>query len=357
MAGFAVESWENHITFDPACGAADLLLPIAKRLDVKQTVSATLCSWNKRIFGCDLSHEFIEAARLRLMLLAVSRGAALDGAPPELARLLSNLMVADGLSESEPYSACTRIVMNPPYGRVPSGVRSWKEGAVTAAALFVERAAELSSPGTEIGALLPEVLRTGTSYKHWRNHVKCFVDQSEPQSIGQFSAHADVDVFIQHFIRRNVATKLEPGCDISEPKSTVGSYFSVAVGAVVPHRDPVEGPKLAFLHPKNAPLWGEVKRINETRRFNGRTFTPPFVVVRRTSRPGDRHRAVGTLILGTRKVAVENHLLVLSPNDGAVETCHSLMRVLRGKQTDEFLDLAMRCRHLTTSSVASVPWS
>lgn len=357
VSRFSVESWENEITFDPACGAADLLLPIAKRLAVKPTVSETLFSWNKRIFGCDLSHEFIEAAQLRLMLLAVNRGAALDGPPSELARLVSNLTVGDGLSNCETYSACTCIVMNPPYGRVPSGIKLWKEGAVTAAALFLERAAEFSSPGTQIGALLPEVLRTGTSYRHWRNHIRRFVDQAEPESIGQFSARADVDVFIQHFTRRTVAPSLETTCEVSNRQPTVGDYFRVAVGAVVPHRDPVEGPNLAFLHPRNAPLWGEVRRISETRQFNGRIFTPPFVVVRRTSRPGDRHRAAGTLILGSRKVAVENHLLVLTPQDGTVETCRSLMRVLRERQTDESLNLIMRCRHLTTSSVASVPWT
>jgi SAM-dependent methyltransferase len=354
VAGFRVQSWEKEAVFDPACGAGDLLLPIARELAVGTTVSATLQSWNNRLFGCDLSHEFIEAARYRLMLTAVSRGAILDAPLSQLAKLLTNLTVADGLSATDNYVGSSCIIMNPPYGRVASGTKSWKEGMVTAAALFLERAAQLSSPGTRIAALLPEVLRTGTSYRHWRKHIAGFVDQAKPQSIGQFSAHADVDVFIQHFIKRN-ARVANPISTVPEQR-TIGDFFTVAVGAVVPHRDPVEGPRLAFLHPKNAPIWSEMRRISETRKFDGRSFTPPFVVVRRTSRPGDRHRASATLVLGARKVAVENHLLVLSPKDETVESCRSLIQVLRGKDTDTFLDEVMRCRHLTTSSVASVPW-
>jgi hypothetical protein len=353
----SVQSWEDATTFDPACGAGDLLLQIAKKLPIKETVSSTLRVWNDRILGCDLSLEFVEAAQLRIILLAINRGAQLDGAPTDLMKLLTNLVVADGLAESEAYKMSSCIIMNPPYGRVPSGTRSWREGMVTAAALFMDRAAQLSAPGAQIAALLPEVLRTGTSYRHWREHIGRLVDQAKSQSIGQFSAHADVDVFIQHFTKRNVHADISLIPEAIAARPTVGSHFSVSVGSVVPHRDPKKGPTFAFLHPKNAPVWGEVKRISETRNFNGRTFTPPFVVVRRTSRPGDRHRALATLVLGARDVAVENHLLVLTPKDRSVEMCRSLLGVLREPQTDAFLDEIMRCRHLTTSSVASVPWT
>lgn len=357
VEGFDVRSWDEQIAFDPACGAGDLLLRVAERLTVGETVSATLEAWNQRLFGCDLSREFVEAARLRILLLAVRRGALLDGPPSELAMLLSNLVVADGLSLSDEYRKSSCIVMNPPYGRVESGTRSWKEGMVTAAALFLDRAAQLSMPGTQIGALLPEVLRTGTNYRHWRNHIDGFVDHTNPQSIGQFSAHADVHVFIQHFTRRGEECAGPRAARVSKKKQTVGTHFTVAVGSVVPHRDAISGPRLAFLHPKNAPLWGEVKKIRETRQFDGRSFAPPFVVVRRTSRPGDRHRASATLVSGARRVAVENHLLVLTPRDGGIEMCRSLMGILRDNRTDTFLDEIMRCRHLTTSSVASVPWT
>ena len=139
-------------------------------------------------------------------------------------------------------------------------------------------------------------------------------------------------------------------------KQTVGDKFIVSVGAVVPHRDKKKGPEFAYLHAGNTQAWSEIQRIAEKRKFDRRTFTPPFVVVRRTSRPGDNHRAVATLVLGSRQVAVENHLLVLSPRRGGVALCRALVKLLRSSETTEFLNGTMRCRHLTTASVSSLPW-
>ncbi len=246
--------------------------------------------------------------------------------------------------------------MNPPYGRVVSSVKRWREGSVTSAALFVERAAELCAPETQIAALLPEVLRTGSSYKQWRTHIGKFAARGRSQSIGLFSNHADVDVFIQYFRKRGA---LIPSAAAPRKKSpeTVADHFLVAVGAVIPHRHPPAGPEFAYLHARNAIPWGEICRISETRMFKGRTFTPPFVLVRRTSRPGDTHRAIATLVLGKRRVAVENHLIAVLPKRGSVEICRALMRILRSPDTDAWFDLNMRCRHLTTGSVSSLPWT
>jgi hypothetical protein len=130
----------------------------------------------------------------------------------------------------------------------------------------------------------------------------------------------------------------------------------VNVGAVVPHRHPRTGNEYAYLHAGNATAWGQISRIGERRKFSGRTFVPPFVAVRRTSRPGDPYRAVATLILGERRVAVENHLLVLTPRRGSIPLCVELIKVLKLAATTSFLDRRMRCRHLTVSSVSSVPW-
>jgi hypothetical protein len=361
LEAFSINSWANAKVFDPTCGAGDLLLPFARQLPLKRTVSVTLKFWNNRISGCDISPEFIEAARLRIILLAVTRGSRLDDSSVNLAPLLSNVFVADGLSVSDPYSKSSYIVMNPPYGRVDSGNQTWREGAVTAAALFVERAARLSSPGTQIAALLPEVLRTGSSYENWRSHIRGFVTQGTTNSIGLFSDHADVDVFVQRYIKQDHHVKMNKRVsDIAtQPTNlhqTLGDNFVVTVGAVVPYRDLRTGRRLAYLHPKNAPAWGEIRRVNETRKFKGRTFIPPFVVVRRTSRPGDRHRATASLVLGKRKVAVENHLIVIIPKHGGNKICQAAMRLLRLPTTDAFLDRVMRCRHLTTGSVSSIPW-
>ncbi len=366
------QSGENFRFFDPACGAADLLLPIAARLPVARTVSSTLRAWNEKIAGCDVSAEFIEAGKLRLILLAANRGAVVDGGVDGLTCLLDKLVVSDGLTATDQYRTCTHIVMNPPYGRIPGTVRPWRLGSTSAAALFLERASELSAAGTQIVALLPEVLRTGASYKSWREHIFARVTTNRPISIGRFSPKADVDVFIQRFVRRNddkPREKTAPKKSVIQPQvkgipttreagdNNVGSKFAVAVGTVVPFRHRKCGKEYAYLHAGNALPWAEISRINEVRKFTGRVFRPPFVVVRRTSRPGDKYRAVATLVLGKRLVAVENHLLVLTPRRGASSICRILVRLFKQASTNARLDQAMRCRHLTVGSVSTLPWA
>ena len=358
LAGtFGPTDWSKAVVFDPACGAGDLLLPIAAELPCQRTVSATLRFWDLRLRGCDLSKEFIEAARLRLLLLSVERGAILDDDPEKLGAILGNLRVLDGLAQTAAYQDCTHVIMNPPFGRVPSGNHGWREGSITAAALFLERAARCSHPGTRIAALLPEVLRSGSSYAGWRTHVDQFVENSRPRSIGRFSRRANVDVFLQLFTRR-ATYPIRPVSKLSRSsEGTIGAKFQVAVGAVVPHRDPQQGPVRRFLHAGNAKPWAAITRISERRKFEGRVFLPPFVVVRRTSCSGEAHRAVASLVLGKGLVAVENHLLVLLPKRGGVALCKRLMAVLSRQSTSETLDKEMRCRHLTTSSVSTLPWA
>lgn len=346
---------KDAMVFDPACGAADLLLPIAGRLSVRRTVSSTLEYWNERLSGCDLSAEFIQAARLRMVLLALRKGAVLDDTPDALADVMSNLLVADGLSVSTKYEVSSHIIMNPPYSRLQSERRPWRDGTITAAALFVERAARLSAPGAQIVAVLPEVLRGGSSYANWRRHIDQYVLRARPLRVGLFSDHADVDVFIQRLTRRLRQKPRSPRANTDHHRC-LGSHFIVSVGAVVPHRHSKTGPAVAYLHVGNTSPWVAIRRIDESRRFRGRLFTPPFVVIRRTSRPGDSYRATGSLVLGKRPVAVENHLIVLAPRRGGASICRTLIRLLRLPRTNAFLNRTMRCRHLTTASVASLPW-
>ena len=65
---------------------------------------------------------------------------------------------------------------------------------------------------------------------------------------------------------------------------------------------------------------------------------------------------VATLVLGSRSVAIENHLVVFLPRDGTVESCRQLMLRLRSSRTDAWLNARLRCRHLTTSALAEMPW-
>jgi hypothetical protein len=144
---------------------------------------------------------------------------------------------------------------------------------------------------------------------------------------------------------------------IAKPSNvTLASRFSVSVGSVVPHRDPEVGTSLPYIHARILPLHGDWRSASETRRFSGSTVPPPFVVVRRTSAPNQRRRLTATLILGTQTVAVENHLLVLRPLDGRVGTCRELLRLLRRTTSTEWINLRIRCRHLTVEALRELPW-
>ena len=75
----------------------------------------------------------------------------------------------------------------------------------------------------------------------------------------------------------------------------LSDLFEVWVGPVVDFRDANKGPWRPYVVAKSLPMWCEVPTVGRRRRFNKRVFTPPFVVVRRMSRPGDTHRVVATL--------------------------------------------------------------
>jgi hypothetical protein len=129
------------------------------------------------------------------------------------------------------------------------------------------------------------------------------------------------------------------------------------VGPVVPFRlAKGEGKESAFLHAKALPRWKRVSRIAETCEFKGTLYKAPFVVVRRTSRPEDEHRAVATLITAPQEIAVENHLLICVPKSGKIQDCKALIKRLKRQKTSRFLNKRIRCRHLTVSAVKEVPW-
>ena len=96
--------------------------------------------------------------------------------------------------------------------------------------------------------------------------------------------------------------------------------------------------------------------LTNNRKYTGRTFQPPFVVVRRTSRPDDKFRAVATVIVGHELVAVENHLMVLLPKDNKLSSCKKLLSVLKSEETNKWLNERIRCRHLTVNALKNVPW-
>jgi hypothetical protein len=137
---------------------------------------------------------------------------------------------------------------------------------------------------------------------------------------------------------------------------SVGQYFKVSVGPVVPHRDPKVGEEYAYLTARQL-SGSDTYNANEgpTIRYAGTTFQPPFVVVRRTSRPGNG-RVITTLVTGQRNVALENHLIVMKPISNSMKLCRELVDVLSNVRTTQWLDERIRCRHLTVSIMRELPW-
>lgn len=345
---------EEAVYYDPACGMGDLLLAVARTLPLGRGIRETIRRWGSQLAGTDLHVEFIEGAKTRLFLLAMARHELQPAASLTLRSTDFPLIrVGDALKEKGLYSRATCVVMNPPYGkRALRTSCEWGSGKVTSAATFVAHAVESCRPGTQVLAILPEVLRSGTFSSAWRAFVsdRTAIEWIEPWEL--FDETADVHVF---GVKLRLLGESEERCTWPIPRATsgprLGDHFSVSVGPVVPHRHAKVGPSHPYIHPRCVPAWSTVKEFPESRRFEGRLFTPPFVVVRRTSRPDHSFRAVASVISGPAWVAIENHLLVCVPKDGTLKTCHALLSSLKSTDINDQLNARIRCRHLTVSAL------
>lgn len=357
---------KNHVFYDPTCGMGDLLLAVARKLPLGKTLAETLQQWGQQLTGTDLHREFVNGARTRLLLLALHRHAHLQGGRVEAGReafrstYFPYIQVGDGLKRYALFERATHLLLNPPFGKVeaPSDC-SWASGHVTEAAHFVIAALERSKPSTQMLAVLPDVLRSGAFSAHWRERVNELAEVLLAEPYGLFDESADVDVFLLHLVRKDAAMDgqtIHWGIEASKGLSTVSDYFNVHVGRVVPHRDPETGPLVPYIHPRGVPTWVIMREFPESRRFDGLLYKPPFVAVRRTSRPGHPYRATATVIAGKEPIAVENHLIVCLPKDGKLVSCRELMSQLKTEGVNDHLNARIRCRHLTTGVVANIPF-
>lgn len=341
--------------FDPSCGVGDLLLEVARLDTVACELAETLADWEKRYQGADLHAPLAAVAWSRLQALAVRRHAAEGECVTVLNQRNIGFNALDSLEGPWQLQAGDCILMNPPYNSVLSP--SWSKtcnGRVTAAALFLERAITDAPPGTAIVALLPEVIRSGSRFEQLRDLMAstCTVHRFEPQ--GRFSNEADIDVAVLSITKCDAAwsqsvVKVEgPGIRILDDLASVG------VGTVVPYRALSGLARRPYVDVERAPVWKEIFP-GARERYLGRAFKPPFVVVRRTSSPGDRERARATVVRGKEPVMVENHLLVLIPKRQTLKNCRDLMRVLRDQRTTSWLNEMLRCRHLTVRVMKQLP--
>lgn len=355
-----VDEGTRRLYFDPACGAGDLLLAVAKRLPIADTLTATLIDWGHRLAGYDISDDFVRATKARLLLLATKRCRVRpDIRGTILQDVFPKVVQRDYLADSKCMYRPDAVVMNPPfsYTDAPHECR-WARGRVTAAAVFTENAIQGAREGATIAAILPDVLRSGSRYQGWRRIINTMGTIRQERPLGIFDRWADVDVYLFDF--RKVATSRHSCSTIQSLHASrsggVGKRFAVHVGPVVPHRHEDTGTDVRYIRARSVPAWGEHRDVTERRGFTGRLFEPPFVVVRRTSRPDQAKRAVATLILGDGPVAVENHLIVMLPNNRTIQSCRDLVLRLRSHKTDKWINRALRCRHLTTRVLTELPW-
>ena len=345
---------------DPAVGAGDLLIEVAKQFPVQRDLAETIRRWGQLLHGRDLQPMFVRLAKARLVLLAVTRGAVarteiVDG----LDDIFPEIKVGDGLSLLTRGWSGAHIVMNPPFThRRASEDIKWASGRTNEAAMFLAAAVAGGQPGTRITAILPDVIRAGSRYDRLREIIGANLQATSAKPYGQFDDWTDIDVFIL----RGVIGQSESGTAPAQWWRTtdgerLGDIADISVGSVVPHRDQESEPSRPYLLARNIPLGGEydVSRA-ESRGFQSRLFRPPFVAIRRTSRPGDKSRGAGTVIRGAESVLVENHLIILKPKDGSVQTCRRIVDALASTHAREWLDNRIRCRHLTVRALKELPW-
>ena len=358
----ATRKTDSLRVLDPAVGAGDLLLAHARRLPVQEDLESTLVEWSRWLHGVDIHPELVRLTKARLTLLALARGVRARHARHSPNDFFPGIVLGDGLDVLRSGWDGDLILMNPPYTyRLADPSLSWTSGRTNSAALFTAAAVEAMRPGMLIWAILPDVLRTGTRYRQFRELVTSKLAISAATPHGRFDPWTDVDVFVLRGRARGTGSR--PLTDTSRwwPASiavqTVADFFHVNVGPVVPHRTPRNGNPERFITARSVPNEGVYDvSTAERKKFQARLVTPPFVVVRRTSRPDERLRARGTIIRGREPVLVENHLLVFTPRDGKLGTCKELVRRLESADTRYYLDERIRCRHLTVKAMRDVPW-
>lgn len=331
---------------DPACGAGDLLIAASDHLR-----DARAATWQRQLAGVEIVEDLLQLATERLKLNRRVHGMATRNDAPA-----ATLTAADFFAT--PPRLVERadvILLNPPYSMTPAPA-DWEhgEGAISKAALFLSTVIERARTGAEIAAILPDVLRSGSRYERWRAATARSCGIIEIRRAGQFDAWTDVDVFI---LRLRVGT---PAADVwptpNASRQSVGSYFDVTVGPVVPHRHPELGPKHPFLHARSLGSGSVIDVVRERRGFTGTLIAPPFVAIRRTSRPGDRGRRLATIVVGHDPVAVENHIICARPKDGTERSCEELLQRLKHPDVLAWLDERIRCRHLTVKAIKEIEW-
>jgi hypothetical protein len=349
---------KDSVIYDSACGAGNLLIAADAYFKQQKIKPAN----NNYLLGTDIHNEFVEAAKLRLQINNLLNHVDAGGTNIILKQTENYLIKeADGLKKNDFYKSATHIFINPPFNQGIAGEKlGWASGKVSMAALFMYKVIEHANPGTSIMAILPDVLRSGSRYEKWRQLVKDSCKVETIKLLGQFDKYADVDVYAVKLTKRQNPVQIkEKKKSITTQKTgthkILQDIFDICVGPVVDNRDPKVGPLHPYVVSRGLEGWSVQNQLLLTRQHKGKTFTSPFVVVKRTSRMGDAQRAVATIINIPGPVFVDNHLIVLKPISGTLRDCKKALLILKDSRTDEWLNDRIRCRHLTVKVVLEIP--
>jgi hypothetical protein len=356
------------VVWDPACGAGDLLLSHAVRLTPRSKFEETLDEWGSLLLGSDTSAVLVRAARARLVLAAAAHfqmSSRTNRSTLQLDSVFPHIRLGNGLAKEHARPDASHVFLNPPFTMSPAPAHcTWTTGKVNNAAVFVDSCITTSKPGTKIVAILPDVLRSGSRYRGWRASIEQRATVDSVEVIGRFDPHTNVDVFVlristmRHKTISANATLLSGAPWVAHSQGlTVADFFRVSVGPLVAYREPRRGPYRRYLDVARAKPVVSEEDLRPSRRYAGKVVQTPFVTVRRTSSPSDRHRLLCTIVRGDHPVAVENHLVVLQPYDKRLESCEELVDHLKQPAIAAWMNSRIRCRHLTVDSVREIPYA
>ncbi|MGY2223929.1 hypothetical protein ACW9IK_14675 [Pseudomonas gingeri] len=357
LAGHDLTQWRRFV--DPSVGVGDLLIEVCHTLPLRSTVNETIMHWATLLVAVDIRKSFLDIAWMRIQAFAFHRHSIEKGQASKItfSKLPESFLVGDILSINLNLRQSDCIIMNPPYQRIQAPESSFVgKGKRSAAALHLEHILLQAPPGLRIFALIPDVLRSGSSYTKFRTELKNKTEIHSLNPSGAFGVQADVDVSILIATSKKHEETLPTAEENTPQNKCVEDFFSVSVGPVVPHRTPTTGRLHGYFTAKNAGASAEISSPTEFATYNCRLDKGPFVMVRRTSSPSDKKRARSTLFASHKKVLIENHLLILKPKDNKLSTCRSLLRILDDDGTNAWLNQHIRCRHLTVGALKSLPW-
>lgn len=302
--------------------------------------------------GSDIMKQFVKAAKKKTL------GFYEKNKVNEIEKYIElSFTTEDFLASRKSLKKYTHFITNPPFGyHVASdeGV-DWARGRVQKSAVFIDKLITKGNQGQKIIAILPHVLLSGSRYKRWRSFIEENSSSIEIFPWGRFSQSADVDVFILKLTIGKESNAYFPKLSTAPcTHKNIGDLFDVKVGPVVPHRNIGKGKWVRYIEVKDSLPWKSIE-AKRSIRFKSTTYSPPFIVIRRTSSPTDKKRIVASLIIGNHPVAVENHLIIVKPKSKSLEDCEKLISQLQGSSVDSLVNKQNRCRHLTTQLIKEIP--